>query len=94
MSMQLISEKLLEREIKRLEEAGRPKDEEIIYHLCKKEMAVIQNLKINGIDMRGDIEEVNQRIANQAVYFMDSQEFETMKEKSRRYDEICEIIKQ
>lgn len=36
MPMQLISEKLLEREIKRLEESGIPEHEKIIYHLCKK----------------------------------------------------------
>lgn len=92
MSVQLISEKLLEVEIKRLEEAGRPKDQEIIYHLCKKELTVIQKLKINKIDMRGEIEEYNQRIENQAIYFMEPQEFEAMEEKARKYDAIAELI--
>lgn len=90
--MQLISEKLLEREIKRLEEAGRPEDQEIIYHLCKKELSVIQKLKVNKIDMRGEIEEVQERIEKQGLYFMDAREFEEMKDKARKYDEICKII--
>lgn len=93
MSMQLISEKLLEREIKRLEDAGRPEESEILYYQCKKELAVIEKLKINKIDMRGEIDEVNQRISNQAVYFMAPQEFEAMEEKARKYDAIAGIIK-
>lgn len=94
MSMQLMSEKLLEREIKRLEEDGRPEDEEIIYSLCKKELAIIEKLKINHIDMRGEIEETVKRIENQAIYFMKPQEFEKMEEKARKYDEICKIVNQ
>lgn len=93
MAMQLISEKLLEREIKRLEDAGRPEDEEVVYHLCKKELAVIEKLKINHIDMRGEIEEFNQMIANQEIYFMEQQEFENMEKKAIKYDIISEIIK-
>ena len=92
MSMQLISEKLLEREIRRLEEAGRPEDEEIVYHLCKKELAVIKRLKINKIDMCGEIEETEECIEKQALYFMDIGEFEEMEEKARKYDEICKLI--
>ncbi|MDE6889147.1 MAG: hypothetical protein K2P45_10985 [Eubacterium sp.] len=93
MSMQLISEKLLEREIKRLEDAGRPGESEILYCQCKKELAVIEKLKINKVDMRGEIEEVNQSIADNAVYFMSPQEFEAMEEKARKYDVISEIVR-
>lgn len=94
MSMQLISEKLLEREIKKIEESGRPEDEEIIYHLCKKELAVIEKLKINKIDMRGEIKETVERIENQAIYFMNPKEFETMEEKARKYDEVFKVMNQ
>ena len=89
--MQLISEKLLEREIKRLEDSDRPEESELLYYQCKKELAVIEKLKINKIDMRGEIEEVNQKIASQAIYFMEQQEFETMEEKARKYDIIAGI---
>ena len=91
MSMQLISEKLLEREIKRLEDSDRPEESELLYYQCKKELAVIEKLKSNKIDMRGEIEEVNQKIASQAIYFMEQQEFETMEEKARKYDIIAGI---
>ena len=91
MSMQLISEKLLEREIKRLEDSDRPEESGLLYYQCKKELAVIEKLKINKIDMRGEIEEVNQKIASQAIYFMEQQEFETMEEKARKYDIIAGI---
>lgn len=94
MSVQLISEKLLEREIKKIEEAGRPKDSEILYYQCKKEWAVIEKLKINKIDMRGEIEETAKRIEDQAIYFMKPKEFEIMEEKARKYDEICKIMNQ
>ena len=57
----------MEREIKRLEDSGRPEESELLYYQCKKELAVIEKLKINKIDMRGEIEEVNQKIANQAA---------------------------
>lgn len=66
-----------------------PEDEEIIYHLCKKELEIIEKLKINKIDMRGEIEETVKRIENQAIYFMEPREFEEMEEKARKYDEIC-----
>lgn len=94
MSMQFISEKLLEREIKRIEDAGRPEKSEILYYQCKKELAVIEKLKINKIDMRGEIEEVNQRIADNAIYFMNPQEFEIMEEKARKYDVIAKLVKE
>lgn len=92
MSMQLISEKLLEKEIKYLEDEGRPENSELLYYQCKKELAVIEKLKINKIDMRGEIEETVKRIEKQAVYFINPQEFEEMEEKVRKYDEICKII--
>lgn len=92
MSMQLMSEKLLKREIKRLEDAGRQEESELLYYQCKKELAVIEKLKINKIDMRGEIDEVNQRIADNAVYFMNPQEFEEMEKKVRKYDIIARVV--
>lgn len=92
MSMRLISEELLEREIKRFEDAGIPEDSKLLYYCCKKELAVIKKLKINKIDMRGENMETNQRISDNAVYFMNPQEFESMEEKARKYDMISEFI--
>lgn len=92
MKMQFMSEILLKREIERLEGAGRPADCEILYYWCKKELSVIEKLKINKIDMRGEIEEVNHRIMNQEIYFMDPKEFSSMEEKAKKYDIIDGII--
>lgn len=94
MSMQLISEKLLKSEIQRLEDAVKSENEEILYYLCKKELAVIEKLKINKIDMRGEIEETVKRIENQGIYFMNPQEFKEMEQKARKYDEIYKFINQ
>lgn len=91
MSMRFVTEHLLEEAIKQLEE-NNLKDNKLLYNLCKKELAVIQKLKINGIDMTGTIDEFNERIEKQAIYFMQPQEFEQMEEKARKYDKICRLI--
>lgn len=94
MSIQLVSEFLLKREMKRYEESLELMQENApFYDLCKKELVVIENLKINQIDMRGEVEEFNQRLSNQSIYFMDSQEFEEMKEKVRKYDIISKFVR-
>lgn len=93
--MQLVSEVLLRREIRRYEESPELMGKnEMFYFLCKKELAVIEKLKINKIDMRGEIEESNRRIENQSIYFMDSQEFKEMESKSKMYDIIVKLIKE
>lgn len=94
MSMQLVSEILLKQEIKRYEESPELMQENtLFYNLCKKELVVIENLKINQIDMRGEVYEFNQRLSNQSIFFMDSQEFEEMKEKARKYDIISKVVR-
>lgn len=93
MSMRLISEKLLEREIKRIEKQRIPEECSFFYRQCKKELAVIEKLKINKIDMRGETKEVQKRIENQSLYFMGKKEFEEMEEKAKKYDEICKLVK-
>lgn len=92
MSMQLISEKLLEREIKKIEEQGINEQNELLHSLCKKELAVIKSLKINKIDMRGEIKEVSEKLERQGLYFMDASEFASMKIKSEKYDRIRKMI--
>lgn len=92
MSMQLISEELLKQNISQIEKEGINEQNKFLYNICKKELTVIQKLKINKIDMCGEIREVQKRIEKQALYFMDAKEFEEMEEKARKYDEICKII--
>lgn len=95
MSMQLTSEILLKREIERLEsnpELRKDELDKIWYAMCKRELVVIERLKINNVDLRGTVEEVAERLKNQSLYFMDAKEFEEMKEKEKKYDKICGII--
>lgn len=92
MSMQLISEKLLEMEIRKIEEQGITEENECFYSLCRKELAVIERLKIGKIDMRGETEEVKERLEKQGLYFMDVSEFIVLEKKARKYDEICKLI--
>ena len=92
MSMQLMSEKLLKREIKSLEEQGINEQNKLLYSLCKKELAVINKLKINKIDLRGEEEELNERLERQGLYFMEPSEFAGMKIKAEKYDRICKLI--
>lgn len=93
MSMQFISEKLLEREIRRLEDAGIQEDNKLLYYQCKKELAVIEKLKINKIDMCGEIEKTNERISRCAIYFMEPGEFEEFEKKANLYDTIKNIVR-
>lgn len=95
MSMQLMSEMLLKREIKRYEESPElMRESGVLYYLCKKELSVIKKLKISEIDMTGKTEEVNQRIENQTIYFMNPQEFEEMEKKAKMYNSIAKFIKE
>lgn len=90
--MKFVTEHLLEEAIKQLEEENNLKGNKLLYNLCKKELAVIQKLKINGIDMTGTTNEFNERIKKQEIYLMQPQEFEQMEEKARKYDKICRLI--
>lgn len=93
MSLQLMSEYLLKQEIRRYENSSElMRENKLLYHLCKKELAVIEKLKINKIDMRGDVEEFKQKIERQAIYFMNAEEFGKIIEKARKYDCISQII--
>lgn len=92
--MKFMSEMLLKREIKRLENIKRTEDCEALYYLYKKELAVIEKLKINNIDMHGEIPEFNRRIMEQEIYFIKPQEFTAMKEKAEKYDIISAFVKE
>lgn len=90
MFAQLIAEKLLEREIKQIEKEGTMEANQLLYSLCKKELLIIRKIKLT--DTTGTIDEFNERIEKQAIYFMQPQEFGQMEEKARKYDEICRFI--
>ena len=93
MALQLISEKLLETEVKKRKENPQLVEEnELFYSLCEKELLVLSKLKIDEIDMRGETEELKERLERYHVYFIESKEFESMKEKARRFDLIMQLV--
>lgn len=92
--MQLVSEILLQNEIEKYEsKSTHSKNEDLFYGLCQKELLLLRKLKIESIDVRGKIEDVCSRLERQSLYFMDKNEFEEMKEKAMRFDEISKICK-
>ena len=91
--MQLISEKLLESEIKDLaDKKDLSNSEELLLNLCRKELSVISKLKIEGIDMTGTVQEVDERIESQSIYFMKKEEFDQIKEKAARFDALKRLM--
>lgn len=91
--MQLVSEKLLELRIKELtEKTDLSNSEELLLNLCRKELSVISKLKIEGIDMTGTVQEVEERIESQSIYFMKREEFEQIKEKADRFEALKRLM--
>lgn len=91
--IQLISEKLLESRIKELaERKDLSNPEELMFFLCQKELSVINKLKIEGIDMTGTVQEVDERIKNQSIYFMKKEDFDQMKENADRFDALKRLM--
>lgn len=64
-------------------------ENEAFYYQCKKELAVIERM---NIDSTGTIEELNERIASQSIYFMNPKEYESIIKKAKKYDIIQTFI--
>lgn len=93
MAMQLLAESLLQKEIDKYEKLDEmSENDKLLYSICKKELAVIARLKIDGIDLCGEVSEVNKNLERQSIYFMEPEKFQIMKEKVKRYDEIFDIV--
>lgn len=91
--MQLVSEKLLESEIEELaDKKNLSNSEELLLNLCRKELSVISKLKIEGIDMTGTVQEVDERIESQSIYFMKKEDFDQLREKADRFDALKRLM--
>ena len=91
--MQLVSEKLLELRIKELtEKTDLSNSEELLLNLCRKELSVISKLKIEGIDMTGTVQEVDERIESQSIYFIKKEDFDQIKEKADRFEALKRLM--
>lgn len=87
--MQFICEKLLESQINI---TPRNEQDEFFILMCKRELAVIQKLKVEKIDLTGSMEEVTKRLEENHIYFMNSKEYCELYRKAEKFDEIKDII--
>ena len=88
MSMLLMSTKFLKAEIEKLSERALDDNEKLLKSLYEKELAVLERLDIELVDITGTPDEVKKRLGNNAVYFLPKGEFEQMRDKANRFDFI------
>ena len=90
MNLRLASENLLQKEIEKFENDSKLMEENrMFYQMCKRELVVMRKLKVD-VNMTGTIEELEERIGGQHIYFMKPEEYEEMKKKSKAYDKILD----
>ena len=91
--MRWATEHLLKCEINKLSAKDNlDKDEQFILLQCQKELEVLKRLKIEGIDMRGTIEEVETRLKGNSIYFLDKTEYDSMHQKSVLFDAVKNVV--
>lgn len=59
---------------------------------CQKELEVLRRLKIEGIDMRGNAEDVEMRLKGNSIYFIDKAEYDSMYQKSVLFDAVKNVV--
>lgn len=95
MSMWLVSEFLLKNEINRYKNKDKLElHEKTMCSICEKELAVLEKLKIDYIDLRGETEEVINRLNDEAVYIMHPDEFMEMLSDVDKYNKIKKILEE
>ena len=91
--MQWITENLLKREIDKLSSKDNLDEQDyFLLTQCKKELLVLNKLKIERIDTRGNVEEVENRIKGNSIYFIDKAEYDSMYQKSVLFDAVKSIV--
>ena len=90
--MQWMSEWLLSSKIKELSsKTVLAENEKFLLLQYQKELEVLNALKIEGIDLRGNIETVKQRLKDNSIYFINKSEFELLRQKASLFDAIKKI---
>lgn len=91
--MRFMSTYLIESEIERIKSKKEIKSEEKIrLNVLEKEIEVLRFLDINGIDLRGTVEDFRWQLKNSEIYIMQKNEFDEMKKKSEIYERIKSVI--
>lgn len=91
--MRFMSTYLIESEIERIKSKKEIKSEEKIrLNVLEKEIEVLRFLDINGIDLRGTVEDFRERLKNSEIFIIQKNEFNVMKKKSEIYERIKSVI--
>lgn len=91
--MRFMSTYLIESEIERIKSKKEIKSEEKIrLSVLEKEIEVLRFLDINGIDLRGTVEDFRERLKNSEIFIIQKNEFNVMKKKSEIYERIKSVI--
>ena len=91
--MRFMSTYLIESEIERIKSKKEIKSEEKIrLSVLEKEIEVLRFLDINGIDLRGTVEDFRWQLKKSEIYIMQKNKFNEMKKKSELYDKIRNIV--
>ena len=91
--MKWLTEHLLKTEIRKLtSKRNLDEHENICLMQYQKELKILERLKIEGIDMRGNIEDLEIRLKDNSIYFMSKNEFNDMYQKSVLFDAIKKIV--
>lgn len=94
--MKLFSIELLKKEIKNLEikakETLLDEQEKIILSVYRRELLALEKIKIELIDLRGDLSEVIKRLDGQSIYCMTDSEYADLHIKAQKFDQIRYIV--
>lgn len=91
--MQWMTEHLLKCEIDKLSsKEGLDERECFLLMQCQKELEVLKRLKIEGIDTRGNVEDVKERLRGNSIYFINKAEYDSMYQKSVLFDAVKNIV--
>lgn len=94
--MKLFSIELLKKEIRALESKAKEKEldehEKIILSVYRRELLVLEKVKLELFDVRGDLSEVIDRLDDKSVYCMSESEYEDLHLKALKYDKIKHIM--
>ena len=91
MGMLLISEKLLEEELKNKPESLNDQ-QDFYYSMIEKELHLIKRLNIEMCDMRGEIEEVTDRLEHSEIAICSCGEIEDMRKAVQFKYEVMDLI--
>lgn len=94
--MKLFSIELLEREIRALENKAKEttldEQEKIILSVYRRELLVLEKVKLELFDVTGNLSEVIKRLDNRSIYCMNDSEYVDLHRKAQKFDEIQHII--